>query len=313
MYTVSIIIPLYNTEKYIVDTLDSISKQSIKSIEILVVDDSSTDKGPELVAEYIKKKNRSVKLMKNQSKKGVSGARNTGIKQAKGKYIGFLDSDDILLYPDALQDKVDVLEEFERLNFVSSDFLKFTDGEILPQGKGYFEEKIKEELEKNISYPWGYHIEDPVHFYLKTACLAITSSVLISREHLNNVGFFDENLTHGEDIELWYRLSLDQEFGFIKASTFGYRIRPGSATSDERKTRLGSYYVRKKIFFDKRFIKYKDIAKARLKDESQSLIYYFRKNKKFSSALQICFEMFLLDPTDINNIKQIIAVLVRRS
>ena len=89
---ISIIVPIYNAEKYLEEALESLINQSLKDIEIICVNDGSTDKSLEILQKYAKKDKR-VKIL-SQTNKGQSAARNTGIKVATGEYIGFLDADD---------------------------------------------------------------------------------------------------------------------------------------------------------------------------------------------------------------------------
>lgn len=90
---VSVVVPVYNVEKYIAQCLDSIQNQSYKNLEILCVDDCGDDDSVKIVKEYAKSDNR-IKLIKHKKNKGLGGARNTGFKKASGKYIFFIDSDD---------------------------------------------------------------------------------------------------------------------------------------------------------------------------------------------------------------------------
>jgi glycosyltransferase involved in cell wall biosynthesis len=90
---VSIIIPVFNSETYISRCLNSVLNQSIKEVEILIIDDISTDKSEQIILKY-KKSNQCIKYIKLKEKCGAGGARNIGLKYAKGKYISFIDSDD---------------------------------------------------------------------------------------------------------------------------------------------------------------------------------------------------------------------------
>ena len=92
MPKVSVIIPVYNVEKYLRECLDSVINQTLKDIEIICIDDGSTDNSLSILKEYAKKDKR-IKVI-NQENKGLSGARNTGIENATGEFIGFVDSDD---------------------------------------------------------------------------------------------------------------------------------------------------------------------------------------------------------------------------
>lgn len=110
---ISVIIPIYNVEKYISRCLDSVINQTYKKIEIICVDDGSPDNSIKILKEYEKKDSR-IKIIRQQNR-GLSGARNTGIKNSRGEYIFFLDSDDWLplnslelLYKDILLNKSDI-------------------------------------------------------------------------------------------------------------------------------------------------------------------------------------------------------------
>ena len=92
---ISIIVPVYNVEKYLSDCLDSILIQSFHDYEIVCINDGSTDNSLQIINEYKKREKEKIKII-NQSNQGLSVARNSGIKEAKGKYICFLDSDDML-------------------------------------------------------------------------------------------------------------------------------------------------------------------------------------------------------------------------
>ena len=91
---ISIIVPVYNQEKYLARCLDSILNQTYKNLEVVCIDDKSTDSTAEIINRY-KIRNPRVVYYKNIGK-GVSAARNYGIEKAKGKYIGFVDSDDFI-------------------------------------------------------------------------------------------------------------------------------------------------------------------------------------------------------------------------
>lgn len=92
--TISIIVPIYNTEKYLKKCIESICEQSLKTIEIILVDDGSTDKCPKICDYYQKKDKRIIVIHKENG--GLSDARNVGLEVASGEYIGFIDGDDYI-------------------------------------------------------------------------------------------------------------------------------------------------------------------------------------------------------------------------
>ncbi|MGH2644923.1 MAG: glycosyltransferase family 2 protein, partial [Chitinophagaceae bacterium] len=91
---VSVVIPVYNTQDYVTETLENIIKQTLTETEILVIDDGSTDESYQII-ESIAQKDERIHLYK-QKNKGQGAARNLGMKYAKGEYIYFMDSDDLL-------------------------------------------------------------------------------------------------------------------------------------------------------------------------------------------------------------------------
>lgn len=91
---VSIVVPVYNSEKFILDTIDTVEKQSYKNWELIFVDDYSKDNSIKIIKERIKNNNK-IKLIELKKNSGAATARNVGIDEAKGSYIAFLDSDDL--------------------------------------------------------------------------------------------------------------------------------------------------------------------------------------------------------------------------
>lgn len=142
MIKVSVLVPVYNVEKYLEKCLDSIINQSLKEIEILLIDDGSTDKSGKICDDYAKKDNRIVVI--HQENQGVSAARNRGIELAKGEYISFVDSDD-LVDEKMLVVLYDKGEKYN-LDLVMCDLTKDRFGKII---KKEFELKRNEIIEKN--------------------------------------------------------------------------------------------------------------------------------------------------------------------
>lgn len=109
MKKVSIITPAHNSALYIEEAIESVLSQTYQNWEMLIVDDCSSDNTVEIVASYCEKDSR-IKMIKHMENKGVAGARNTALKVATGKYIAFLDSDDMWL-PQKLENQIEFMEE----------------------------------------------------------------------------------------------------------------------------------------------------------------------------------------------------------
>lgn len=121
MIKVSVIVPVYNTEKYLKKCLDSLVNQTLDDIEIIVINDCSPDNANEILAEY-EKKYKNIKVIHNKTNKGIGYNRNLGIEKANGKYIAFVDSDD---YVDiTMYEKMYNKAEKENLDLVLCNFYK---------------------------------------------------------------------------------------------------------------------------------------------------------------------------------------------
>ena len=124
MVKFSVIIPVYNSEKYLKECLDSLVNQTFKDFEIICINDGSTDNSKKLLEEYANKDDRiNVYSQENQ---GVGAARNYGMTLAKGKYINFLDSDDILS-ANALKSAYEFLEKHAEIDVVSIPIFFFNE------------------------------------------------------------------------------------------------------------------------------------------------------------------------------------------
>lgn len=121
---VSVIMPMYNSEKYIEESIQSVINQTYFLWELIIIDDGSKDQSVNIVEKYAKADKR-VKLVKSKKNLGVAKARNQGIKLAQGRYIAFLDSDDIWL-PDKLEHQINFMEE-KQAPIAYTQYRQFTD------------------------------------------------------------------------------------------------------------------------------------------------------------------------------------------
>lgn len=145
--TISVIIPVYNVEKYLHRCVESILQQTFQDFEIILVDDGSRDNSGEICDEYAKKDTRIKVIHKNNAR--VSAARNDGMKIANGKYISFIDSDD-WIEPEMYQNMIKKAEELN-LDFIMCDYIKrspgYEDKRTQPIRGGYYsKDDIKKEL-----------------------------------------------------------------------------------------------------------------------------------------------------------------------
>lgn len=247
---ISIIVPVYNMEKYIDKCINSIINQTYKNIEIIIVDDGSTDKSSKMIDKY-KKIDKRIKVY-HKKNGGLSDARNYGLEKATGEYIGFVDSDDYIennmyeiLYNNLIKYKADisvvnynlvyekdfnykknVKEISDRLiilNKIETIKLLFDDNKF---GNFAWNKLYKRELFNNIKYPIGRNMEDLGTTYkIIDKCNRIVYDPIPLYNYLQrnnsivntiNISFFEDTYT------LTYErfIYLDNKYGFIKENHF---------------------------------------------------------------------------------------------
>ncbi len=193
--TVSVIIPAYNADKFLPEAIESVLNQTYQSYELIVVNDGSTDKTEEILLTF---KDRV--LCKHQKNRGPSAARNAGIEIAQGKYISFLDADD-LWTPDKLEVQVAFLEIHPDIAFVCADHLDFNASEVVLHS--FLEDKKKTFGESLVT---EIPIQDAFGKLIRENFVS-TPTVMVRKSCLEKTGLFDESLWSVEDRDLWFRIA----------------------------------------------------------------------------------------------------------
>ena len=289
---ISIIVPIYNVQQYLEKCVNSLIKQSYKNIEIILVDDGSTDKSGE-IADGLKKNDSRIRVF-HKNNGGLSDARNFGIKQAKGKYIGFIDSDDYIenemyefLYNNLIENKADIS--------ICGRFVNYDDGRELTQYKTgikkvmdnvdglialnsfkYFDmsacDKLYEKsLFNDIEFPYGLKCEDYYTMYKlfdKSRMIVYESKPMyhyykwegsISRNKIMDTAFIDASKSQVE-----YFNEYHPELMYVAYTS----------------------YVFANIAYFNRFLKYNiecnEVTKLELKREVKKYLKYVLKNPNIS-------------------------------
>jgi glycosyltransferase involved in cell wall biosynthesis len=209
---VTVIIPLYNHEHYIKTAIESIVNQSYRNIEIIVIDDGSTDNSSSVVEEIISKSSESIKLI-NKQNEGITKTLNLGIRLSRGEYIAVLASDDYLL-PDSITSRVDYLDNnAEKLAVFGDAIVVDSNGnEIYPSaieknnGRKYFL-KIDKLLSSELVFRWC--VPGPVFMAKKTL--------------YETIGLYDECILI-EDWDFYLRTAGNNLLGFIDRNVAAYRV-----------------------------------------------------------------------------------------
>lgn len=228
MPAVSVIIPTYNSAAFLQETIESVLGQTYSDFEIIVVDDGSTDETERVMQSFGTR----VSYVK-QENKGVSAARNQGIKLARARYVAFLDSDDLWV-PQKLAEQVPLLDEDPEIGLVYSDWAVVT--------------------EHGVAEP-SFHSTRPgasgyVFNELVRTGFILTSGTVVRRSCLDEVGDFDESLSVAEDYDLWLRICYRWKVAVVNKALVTKRSWDGSLSSDLPKTALGRIALFKKALRD---------------------------------------------------------------
>ncbi len=212
---VSVLIPAYNVERWIAAAIDSALAQDHPAIEVVVVDDGSTDGTAAIVESYADRV-----VFVRQANRGLAGARNTALRHASGSIIGLLDADDVWA-PTRTSRAISLLRADPGLGVVTTDAWL-----------------IEGDRPTDRRFYGDWH---GVEFALGDQLGAIANhnfvfvGAYIRRELFERHGTFDENLRRAEDYDLWVRFLLGGErFGIVDEPLAGYRVRPDSLSADPR-------------------------------------------------------------------------------
>lgn len=213
---VTIVIPLYNAEKYIGETIESVFNQSYQNWEIIVIDNCSTDNSKKIVKKFESKEQRLTLIELTYNSGGPARPRNIGIENTKGEYIAFLDADDVWL-PKKLEKQIEFMKS-ENLNFSSCDCILIDENSSL-----YILNKISLFFNKMIN-------KNNLCDLIKNNFI-LTSSVLIHKDLLLTFSE-DTNLIAVEDFDLWLRIFTQHEnlYKYQNEQLIKYRVLENSAS-----------------------------------------------------------------------------------
>ena len=212
---ISVIIPVYNVEKYIDKCIDSVVNQTYKNLEIILVDDGSPDNCPEICDKWANKDGR-IKVI-HQENRGLAGARQSGVKAARGDYIAFVDSDDWIDF-NAYERCVQMINTYQ-CDIVIMDFLREYPEKSVPANKQFDNNYYNKKDLINLVYP---HMLEVVY--------ANAWSKVIKREIIERYIFkVPENSRLGEDAGYTYSCLLAaKDLYFINECLYHYRVFPES-------------------------------------------------------------------------------------
>ena len=199
---ISVVIPLYNKVGSIGSTVESVLSQTYGDFELIVVDDGSSDGSPEVVGLFADSRIRLI----SKPNGGVCSARNAGIAAAKSEYVAFLDADDLWL-PQFLEEIVRLMEDCPEAGIWGTSYYLQKDGQRTSAAK---------------PLPAGYRgIVDNSGW--TCAHIYCSSAVCCRKSALVEAGLFDERMSYGEDLDMWWRIMLRHPAAYLNAECAVYR------------------------------------------------------------------------------------------
>lgn len=225
---VSVVIPTYNAATFVREAIQSALDQTYQDLEIIVIDDGSSDKTESVVGSF----GEAVRYVK-QENQGAGAARNRGIAMARGRYVAFLDADDLWL-PQKLAEQVPLLDADPELGLVHSDWAVVS--EKGPKEPSYL---------SRLPTASGYIFDE-----LAQCGFILTSCTVVRRSCLENIDWFDETLSIAQDYDLWLRICYRWKTALVDKPLVTKRNRDGNLSSDFTKTAVEKIALFKKTLHD---------------------------------------------------------------
>src|SRR3989338_6857241 len=233
---VSVILPTYNCAAFLPHSIGSILAQTYNSYEIIVVDDGSTDNTKEVLYPFMQR----IKYILLEQNKGLPTARNIGILSAHGKYIAFIDADDLWL-PEKLQTDIEYFETHPEVSMVYSKHLN------IDQNGRMLDEASQKRLPSGNVFAQLFSEQNFIN----------TSSVIVQKEVFKTTGLFDEQLFNCQDWDMWLRITFYFKVGGINTPLLKYRHNPHSLSKNRN-----NVLKYQKIVIDKTYNSFKDKGKG---------------------------------------------------
>lgn len=221
--TCSVVIPCYNGAQYLVEALESVARQTRPPLEVLVVDDGSTDGSRELAA------SQGARVIATPGRRGPSHARNQGIRAARGDVVAFLDADD-WWEPHHWADLAGLLDRYPEAIVAFARAVAFG------------------AINKPLGHPLPDSVPHEMFRELVTRNALVQSGAAARRDALLAVGGYREDLRYAEDLDLWLRLARQGPFVASNAFTVHYRTHSAQAMQDTRQLAKDVWLVRARVW-----------------------------------------------------------------
>jgi glycosyltransferase involved in cell wall biosynthesis len=235
MVMVSVLMGSYNHEKYLAEAIESVLNQTFSDLELIIIDDGSTDRSKSIIANYQAQDSR-VKAVLHDKNMGIPRSINDGLKKATGKYLAFIGSDDVYM-PDKLEKQVPIIEQ-------NQDKIVWSEAEII-DGKGQFTGETTTKLlnapeKKNGNLFQELLMEDFI----------LGQSILVKTKFAQEIGF-NENLKYVNDHLFFLNLSKNHDFIFVPEPLTKYRLHGGNISLKNNELWLKERIILRKYLLEK--------------------------------------------------------------
>ena len=278
---VSVILPTFNRADFIANSVKSLISQTYKNLEIIIVDDGSTDDTENIIKNF---KDERIKYIKLNENHGANYARNTGLKIAQGQFITFVDSDDE--FKDVkIEEELKILSQNESTGLIYSWFYRCHN------------EDVKEEYKLSLEPKFGGNIFNELLYKNVIG----NPSPLIRKECFDKVGKFDENMQSCQDWEMWIRISKDYNIEYLDKPLMKTTIHVSQISSNIGYKIQGMEYIYKKYrsYFN----------------NNKKLSLFFRKignfyslNNERKKSIEYYIQSIKVDPFIIHNYIHLIVI-----
>lgn len=224
---VTIGMPLYNGERYMQEAIDSILNQTYTNLELVIVNDGSSDTSIDIVKSYSDPR---IRLFHNDQNRGVAYTRNRVIDYAKGDYLAWMDCDDISL-PDKIELQVNLMENQKNIHVCGTSYLLFFEDTV------YYEDKAKQDYEKIRA-----------SFVFKPATIFMPTAMIRMQILKDDPIRFNEKLLMAEDFDFFQRFCEKYEATNVSKTLFRYRDNPNSLTHGYENKKHERYLLKKDIY-----------------------------------------------------------------
>jgi len=218
---VSIVAVCYNHEEYVVETLNSIVDQTYANIQLIIMEDYSSDNSVQVIKDWIKVKNVECTFIPHKENRGLCKTLNEALTYVNGEYYQAISCDDVLMH-DKISKQVSIFKKYPDIAVVSSNMKKIDSASNILDNNG-----------NNSNSVCGLRKANELFKILLLGCIIEAPTVLIKKSYLPNANVYDENLI-SEDWDLWLKLALNYDFYIMEEALVKYRILPTSLSSTLR-------------------------------------------------------------------------------